>query len=398
MLWRNLLTLLLTMIIVFALAACGKSGDDSLYPRTDALTLDLDYEGKSYIEDGIGEAILATCEDGDTAEFIVDGQQIRVRFLSIDTPEASHHYEPWGREATNFACSRLEDAETIVLERNFDGSHRDTYGRYLGFIWYDGRLLNLEIVEAGLADVRGALGVKYGTDIFDAWLDAQTEGKYIHGEDDPLFDYSDTIYDVTIEDIVRNYEDYEFSRVTVQGVITAKIGNHIFIEHEGYGIFVYTGHEDTESDLEGIMLNVGDFIEFEGAQVIYDLQRYGGVHLTDYSGNRITILETGQSITPHEITIDLINDQLIGRYVSLQNLTIIDIDIYPYTDQFILTVEDEEGNTLFIHQHRQVFNYHQLDPETLNIGDVINVEGPLRDSPAGIQLMLTRAEHLSTVE
>ena len=381
----------LTLIIAFTLAACGGTGITSETPRTDALTLEMDYEGKNYIDDGIGVAILASCEDGDTAEFIVGEEQIRVRFLGIDTPEASHYYEAWGYQASQFACERLTNAEEIVLERDWDGVLRDTYLRYLAFIWVDGRLLNLELVEMGLAEQRGAITLKYGVDIFEADMDAREAGLKMFGENDPLFDPDAQTEALNIETIVLNYEDYVFKPVTVEGVITAKLADHLFIEDGGFGIFIYTGHEDTTH------LNVGDRIIFESFQVIYDLSRFSGVHLTNYDSERVTIIESNIEVEPVLKTISTIDEFDVGRLVRLENIVIKEIHI-GYAGDFSLVVENEHGYSMIIHQHRFILSFNQVDPVIFTVGDTISVEGPLMLSPEGIQLMLTAEENIDIHE
>ena len=47
------------------------------------------------------EVKFSSCIDGDTARFIMDKKEIKVRFLAIDTPETNHPKkgeEPYGRK------------------------------------------------------------------------------------------------------------------------------------------------------------------------------------------------------------------------------------------------------------------------------------------------------------
>jgi endonuclease YncB( thermonuclease family) len=191
---KKLLLIFSLPLIVFTLSACYEAapGPTSETPFTDQTLLDLDYEGKSFLEDGIGAVTLTRCIDGDTARFSEDGgaTDFSVRFLGIDTPEIGRNEEPWGRAASDFVCERLSNAFTIVLERNFEGPLRDTYGtRYLAFVWYDGRLINLELIELSYAPAVGAITLKYGEQMQTAWYEAVANRKRIHGEEDPNFDY-----------------------------------------------------------------------------------------------------------------------------------------------------------------------------------------------------------------
>ena len=59
-----------------------------------------------------------SCVDGDTANFIMNKEKIKVRFLAIDTPETKHPKkgaEPFGKEASNYTCNRLKNAKKIII-------------------------------------------------------------------------------------------------------------------------------------------------------------------------------------------------------------------------------------------------------------------------------------------
>ena len=73
-------------------------------------------------------AVIVRAVDGDTAVVKVDGQEKRVRFLGVDTPETVHPNKPvqfYGKEASNFTKERLE----------YDSNPQDRYGRHLAYIW-----------------------------------------------------------------------------------------------------------------------------------------------------------------------------------------------------------------------------------------------------------------------
>ena len=96
------------------------------------------------------------CVDGDTAKFILNGEEITARFLAIDTPETKHPtkgVEPYGPEASEYTCNKLKNAKKIVLEYDSKGGKTDKYGRYLAWIWVDNSLLQKELIEKGLAKV-----------------------------------------------------------------------------------------------------------------------------------------------------------------------------------------------------------------------------------------------------
>ncbi len=153
-----------------------------------AVEMDLDYEGKTFLEDGIEEVTLSRAIDGDTAHFIgQDGSYIKVRFLGIDTPESTYEKEPWGKAASEFTKNILENAETIVIEA--EGNIHDTYDRYLAFVWADGVLVNLEVVHNGYSNSKLSASSKYFDAFYDTELEISLTGRRFWGEIDPNYDY-----------------------------------------------------------------------------------------------------------------------------------------------------------------------------------------------------------------
>jgi micrococcal nuclease len=183
--------LILLFFTSFILIACEEPDNQvtSNTPYTDQTLLETEYEAKSFLDDGIGVVTLTRCIDGDTARFSEDGgvTDFSVRFLGIDTPEVGRNAEPWGEAAKDFTCNRLSNAFTIVLERDPASSNQETYGRYLAFVWVDGRLLNLELIEESYTHASGVLNYKYGEAMQNAWYEAIAKDLRIHGEDDPNF-------------------------------------------------------------------------------------------------------------------------------------------------------------------------------------------------------------------
>lgn len=74
--------------------------------------------------------------DGDTLVAVIDGEEVKVRFSGIDTPESVGDYkdnpEFYGPEASAYAKDLLS-GETIYLEE--DVKPYDRYDRYLAYIW-----------------------------------------------------------------------------------------------------------------------------------------------------------------------------------------------------------------------------------------------------------------------
>lgn len=97
-----------------------------------------------------------SCIDGDTANLLLDGEEIKVRMLAIDTPETKHPTigrEPFGEEASEYTCNRLKNAKEIEIEYDQNSDKLDKYERHLVWIWVDDYLLQDEIIKEGLAEV-----------------------------------------------------------------------------------------------------------------------------------------------------------------------------------------------------------------------------------------------------
>lgn len=86
--------------------------------------------------------------DGDT---LVLTDETKVRLIGVDTPETvkQHHpVEPFGPEATAFTKAFVARGD-VRLE--FDKEKRDQYDRLLAYVWVGDKMLNEELVRAGLA-------------------------------------------------------------------------------------------------------------------------------------------------------------------------------------------------------------------------------------------------------
>ncbi len=100
--------------------------------------------------------------DGDTlvvrpavghAQSSAEPLQAYVRLIGVDTPETvkpNHPVEPWGPEATDFTRKFLASGR---LELQMDKRRQDRYERFLAYVYVEGRMLNEELVRAGLARV-----------------------------------------------------------------------------------------------------------------------------------------------------------------------------------------------------------------------------------------------------
>ncbi|MEX0978518.1 MAG: thermonuclease family protein [Pirellulales bacterium] len=110
--------------------------------------------------------------DGDT---IVIAPDSFVRFIGVDTPETvkpEHPVEPFGPEATDFTKKFLSGGTARL---SFDRERVDRFGRFLAYVWVGDRLLNEELLRAGLA--RWEPNFNYSGDMKRRFRQAQDEAR-----------------------------------------------------------------------------------------------------------------------------------------------------------------------------------------------------------------------------
>ena len=89
------------------------------------------------------------CVDGDTAKFERNNKVFTLRFLAVNTPETKSPkkgVEFYGKEASKYTCDRLEKAKTIEIEYDKNSDKSDRYGRKLGWVFLDDKLLQKDLV------------------------------------------------------------------------------------------------------------------------------------------------------------------------------------------------------------------------------------------------------------
>ena len=413
---KKLLYSILAVLFASTLYACdnadnGDNGDDwDLDPDSDTPITDItempEYEGLSFTTDGIGEVELFACRDGDTADFVEGDYIFRVRFLGIDTPESGHLYEPWGLAASKYACDVMRNADTLVLEAETPGE-RGNFGRYLGYVWADGRLLNLELVELGYSTARFA-NRTYSDELFQADIMAGEKNIGVFGrENDPDFPYDSETVDVTIETLItaENPEDYYLRHFNVEGVVTARFGAHVFLQDDstGHGIFLFAHYNNFNPDL-----SIGNEVRLEGAQFYRDGKPWQSFFLTDYDNIDIEVLDTDVEYEVHTIPLDTLDESHSGLYARYENLTITGFS----ENEMTLFAEDEEGNEIAVFQPGEdyitnslwprsfrISEWSAVDDRTLEVGDTFSLNTIITERRAhGMTLLLLGDDHFELHE
>lgn len=149
---------------------------------------------------------LSKCVDGDTARFIIDGNEYSTRFLAIDTPETKHpkkKVEPYGKEASNYTCNSLKKASKIVLEYDSNSTKEDKYGRRLAWVFVDGELLQKKLVNKGYAKVAYLYGdYKYTDEL--KMIEKSAKSKKLGVWSDSIYEEdTDSILDEILEKIFK---------------------------------------------------------------------------------------------------------------------------------------------------------------------------------------------------
>ena len=94
-----------------------------------------------------GQAGLVThIVDGDTIDVLIGGQEFRVRYIGVNTPERD---EPCYADATD-ANAALVRGQSVTLVK--DVRDTDVYDRLLRYIYVGDVFVNATLVEAGYAE------------------------------------------------------------------------------------------------------------------------------------------------------------------------------------------------------------------------------------------------------
>ena len=288
------LTKLLAFILLLCIAVSTLASCDVLDQVLGMLGLNsqpVDYAG-SVVLDWTSES--AKCEvqsvktfvDGDTTHFYVPTSVnsagfVKARYLGIDTPESTGKIEKWGKAASKFTRSKLENATSIVIESDDANWNVDSTGdRFLLWIWYQPsegaayRNLNIELLQEGLAIANKSANNRYGETCMAAIAQAKELALKINStEKDPDFFDGDAI-PVTLKELRTNVKAYEGSNVAVEGVITKIYNNGAFIESYDdetgmyHGFYMYFGFNLSGAALE--MLSMGNEVRVVGSVQYYE--------------------------------------------------------------------------------------------------------------------------------
>ena len=143
---RSLLFLLCLILTALACSEADLILEEDASPPVDPSLTDAEKLTRLAAELDGEIALVTWVVDGDTVEIELDGQERRVRYIGIDTPERD---EDFYQAATEFNIELVKDKEVVLVR---DVSDTDRFGRLLRYVYLaDGTHVNEAIIAAGYA-------------------------------------------------------------------------------------------------------------------------------------------------------------------------------------------------------------------------------------------------------
>lgn len=143
------------------------------------------------------EATLIAVVDGDTLIMELDGSNVKIRLIGIDTPESVHEDDSkntiYGTYASDHTKALLANTTTLYLE--YDEDIEDDYGRLLAYVWLEDtdeeseeeiktKMLNARILADGYAiDKEYPPNIKYSNIFEDICSSAKNSKAGLWGDD-----------------------------------------------------------------------------------------------------------------------------------------------------------------------------------------------------------------------
>ncbi len=462
-LFSLLLVLVLSLTVAFALCACvpknpdngdgnGDGGDDK--PAF------VDYVAKTKLNESANRAkTSATVKmfiDGDTTHFNVDSQHasqfsetdgvLKARYLGVDTPESTGNIEVWGKQASNFTKEKLSSAKAIILESNTDHWNADSTGeRFLVWVWYqpaeggDYRLLNLELLQNGLAKIKNIDASAYENEFSNAHTQARTHELKLFGDEvDPLFYYNNA-KQITLKELRLNAANYDGQKVAFDAMVVYHdfdsralyVQQYEESDDLHYGIYIFYGYNLTLglSELEpgNVIHFVGKVTQFGGSWQLSDI-KYDPYATGDDAIDFFQVIKNG---TEADVNYELITgaqfyadctvlgrddegepvdvtkkfyELALGTGIEMKNLKV--IDVYTTNKEgsaskgaMTLTCQTEDGKTIDIRTgvlHVDDNVYKPLLQESDLLGKTIDIKGFLEyfkmdGQPESYQIKVLRA-------
>lgn len=436
----------LLLALVFTLVcACAIFG--ACQPTLVDYAAELKFEqGTSTIKE---EVTVKTHIDGDTVHFNVSHSTVsngvlKARFLGVNTPESTGKIEEWGKAASNFTKEKLKNAVSIYIESDTSKWEADsTGGRYLAWIWYktdassDYRLLNLELLQEGLAWPSNIGGHVYTEYLENANKQAQKHKLHIYSDDpDPDFHYGDAIV-LTLEalrlDTLSETSIYAGSKVAVEGIITYNTNGMCYLQAYNaeqdryYGMAIYYGF-GASSDLLKV-LRPGNEVRLVGSLQLYEAggtwqisglqaDAFADPSDTNYSvtlsqKNEIVYTTvTGAQFVGNTTILDENDEEVqvpfaelaMGTCVKMENLKVVSTYSNPNaeTTEITITCQAPDGTTISLRTEELYYTnengmFEAIKPDFFN-GKTITVMGNIDKFGDTYQIKIETFEKIIVIE
>ncbi|MCI5745227.1 MAG: thermonuclease family protein [Erysipelotrichaceae bacterium] len=333
--------------------------------------------------------------DGDTTHFVpvgtpsvwIEDDYLKARYNSVDTPESTGKVEKWGKSASLFTKDALESAQSIILQSDTNTWNTDTTGgRYLVWVWYrvdehsDYRLLNLELIQNGLAKLKSASSYSLYDTFYAANLQAMNLKLKLYSNDkDPNY-YDGNAISLSMKELRLNASEYKDKKVCVEGLVTlydpfnhmAYAESYDAEDDRWYGMNFYAGYTKFAPLASGNYLRLVGTLSFyapDSNSPEYGTWQVSGLAYLpmtpDYEGS-MKILEKNVEVVAHEVTYDdlstrienegdtlSVGEKIESTYVTMNNLLVTKV----YTTQstninsngaLTLTCKDNDGNVVTV--------------------------------------------------
>ncbi len=148
-----------------------------------------------------------TVIDGDTIKLKLKNKTETVRFLLVDSPEIRDKItdiaQPYSLEAKALTSEMIKNSQEITIEK--DKSERDKYGRYLAYVYADGKSIQEALLTSGLARVAYvfAPNTKYESQFRS--IETAAESKKIGIWSFPNYSQANGFHPKIVDDQSKNY-------------------------------------------------------------------------------------------------------------------------------------------------------------------------------------------------
>ncbi|GAB5490559.1 MAG: hypothetical protein Phog2KO_07740 [Phototrophicaceae bacterium] len=140
-------TLLVILITALFISACDAIVIVTPDPNSNSTTNNTTNSSNNTSQACTGECgLVVNVIDGDTIDVVIDGEEFRVRYVGVNTPERD---EVCYSEATQ-ANADMVDGQIVRLVP--DTSDTDRYGRLLRYIYVGDTFVNRQLVAEGYAE------------------------------------------------------------------------------------------------------------------------------------------------------------------------------------------------------------------------------------------------------